>query len=232
MTQQLDRLCNDVLRASVAARVAAFDARSDVAEEAVSDNVSEGQAAVALTIVDEGHGADVPGLPSFQSWQPRAALILTRRALTLRRHAGQWALPGGRVDAGETPEETALRELDEEVGLKLDADAIIGRLDDFVTRSGFHITPVVCWGGPFRSLIPNPGEVESIHRIPLEEFLRADAPRLEPPHGDGPPVLRMPVGQTTIAAPTAAMIYQFREVALLGRDTRVAHFDQPRFAWR
>ena len=144
MTQQLDRLCNDALRASVAARVAAFDARSDVAEEAVSDNVSEGQAAVALTIVDEGHGADVPGLPSFQSWQSRAALILTRRALTLRRHAGQWALPGGRVDAGETPEETALRELDEEVGLKLDADAIIGRLDDFVTRSGFHITPVVC----------------------------------------------------------------------------------------
>ena len=214
MTQQLDRLCNDALRASVAARVAAFEARSDVAEEAVSDNVSEGQAAVALTIVDEGHGADV------------------RRALTLRRHAGQWALPGGRVDAGETPEETALRELDEEVGLKLDADAIIGRLDDFVTRSGFHITPVVCWGGPLRSLIPNPGEVESIHRIPLEEFLRADAPRLEPPHGDGPPVLRMPVGQTTIAAPTAAMIYQFREVALLGRDTRVAHFDQPRFAWR
>ena len=114
MTQQLDRLCNDALRASVAARVAAFDARSDVAEEAVSDNVSEGQAAVALTIVDEGHGADVPGLPSFQSWQSRAALILTRRALTLRRHAGQWALPGGRVDAGETPEETALRELDEE----------------------------------------------------------------------------------------------------------------------
>ena len=51
--------------------------------------------------------------------------------------------------------------------------------------------------------------------------------------GDGgAPILRMPVGDNWIAAPTAAILYQFREVCILGRDTRVAHFDQPAFAWR
>jgi hypothetical protein len=109
---------------------------------------------------------------------------------------------------------------------------VLGRLDDFVTRSGFAITPVVLWGGAARELHPDPGEVRSVHRIPAAEFLRADAPLLDHPSGDGEPVLRMPVGSGWIAAPTAAFLYQFREVALLGRPTRVAHFEQPRFAWR
>ena len=79
---------------------------------------------------------------------------------------------------------------------------------------------------------PNPGEVASVHRIPLSEFLRQDAPLLEAMTGSEHPVLRMPVGSDFIAAPTAALIYQFREVCLLGRHTRVAHFEQPQFAWR
>jgi 8-oxo-dGTP pyrophosphatase MutT (NUDIX family) len=227
MTQQADPVCNADLRALLATRLEAFE-RLGQAEE----GVAEGRAAVALTVVEEGHGADLDGLPSHSAWQPRAALVLTRRAETLRRHAGQWALPGGRVDAGESPEETALRELEEEIGLDLGPDAVLGRLDDFVTRSGFHIVPVVCWGGQARTLRPNPGEVASIHRIPLSEFLRPDAPLLsEEGHGDAP-VLRMPVGTGSIAAPTAAMLFQFREVGLVGRSTRVAHYEQPRFAWR
>jgi 8-oxo-dGTP pyrophosphatase MutT (NUDIX family) len=188
-------------------------------------------AAVALAVVDEGFGADLPGLPRHREWQGRAALILTRRSSRLRNHAGQWALPGGRIDEGESPEATALREMREEVGLDLDPSAVLGRLDDFVTRSGFAMTPVVIWAGARRDLVPNVDEVDSIHRIPVAEFLRADAPLLDPTP-DGAPVLRMPVGDSWIAAPTAAILYQFREVCLLGRETRVAHYEQPAFAWR
>lgn len=195
---------------------------------------NEGQkaAAVALAITDVGHGADLKGLKNYAVWNTQAALILTRRAASLRQHSGQWALPGGRKDDGETAEQTALRELHEEVGLKLGADAIMGRLDDFATRSGYVITPLVVWAGSARHVTPNPTEVQSIHRIPVAEFQRADAPILNARQGSEHPVLRMPVGESWIAAPTAAFLYQFREVCLGGLDTRVAHFEQPDFAWK
>ncbi|HSW08295.1 NUDIX hydrolase [Aquabacterium sp.] len=190
------------------------------------------RAAVAMVLTDEGHGGELPGLPRHAQWSEQAAIIVTRRAATLRAHAGQFALPGGRVDEGETAQQAALRELHEEVGLVLDAGAIIGLLDDVITRSGYAITPVVMWTGAAMGLQPNPDEVASIHRIPLTELLRADAPMLTPMDDSDVPVLRMPVGQGWIAAPTAAMLYQFREVCLLGRETRVQHFEQPRFAWK
>lgn len=190
------------------------------------------RAAVALVLTDEGHGADLHGIARLPHWSEEPALVVTRRAEHLRAHGGQFALPGGRVDDGETPEQTALRELAEEVNLVLDPGAVLGRLDDFVTRSGYAITPVVMWGGRAADMAPNPDEVASIHRIPLTELLRPDAPLLEPMEGSDHPVLRMPIGEGWIAAPTAAMLYQFREVCLLGRDTRVAHFEQPQFAWK
>ena len=182
-------------------------------------------------ISDIGPGSNGAASPG---WSTEAALILTRRAASLRGHAGQWALPGGRMDAGETPEQTALRELQEEIGLVLHASQVLGRLDTFVTRSGYAITPVVMWAGDQASqaLRPNPAEVASIHRIPVQEFLRADSPMLEPLAGSEHPVLKMPVGDNWIAAPTAALIYQFREVCVLGLATRVSHFEQPVFAWR
>ena len=119
-------------------------------------------------------------------------MILTKRALDLGNHAGQWALPGGRIEPGESPEQAALRELEEEVGLRLDDSAVIGRLDDYVTRSGFAITPVVVWAGAAPDLLADPAEVASIHRVPLVEFLREDAPMLYHMEDSEHPVLRMP----------------------------------------
>lgn len=189
-------------------------------------------AAVCVAIIDEGHGANVPGLPAHANWSTQAALLLTRRAGNLRSHSGQWALPGGRLDDGETPEQAALREMHEEVGLALEPACILGRLDDFVTRSGYQITPVVIWAGAAQSLAANAAEVASIHRIPATELLRANAPMLAMEAHSEHQVLRMPVGGSWIAAPTAAILYQFREVCLLGKPTRVAHFEQPKFAWK
>lgn len=218
-------LLDDDLRARVARHLAAF------APLRVPHGAQRA-AAVAVAITDEGPGAHIAGLARPMGWSREAALIVTRRAATLSSHAGQWALPGGRIDPGETAEAAALRELFEEVGLQLPASAVLGTLDDFATRSGFVITPVVVWAGAVQTLVPNPGEVAGIHRIPVEEFMRGDAPLLEPSEEPGRHILRMPVGQSWIAAPTAAVLYQFREVCIAGRDTRVAHFDQPVFARR
>lgn len=217
-------ICDRALFQHISSNLQRFNVRSH-------DKKGEKQAAVAITIVDVAHGTSVYGLPTFNNWKNDAALILTQRASKLRNHAGQWAFPGGRIDAGESPEETALRELEEEVGLKLDQDRLIGRLDDYTTRSGFTITPVVFWGGPVNDLTPNPSEVQHIHRIPVAELMSEDAPILEDIPESKNPVLLMPVGYSWIASPTGAMIYQFREVAILGKDTRVAHYEQPYFAW-
>ena len=190
------------------------------------------QAAVALTVIAIDRETNLDGLPIHANRDREAALILTRRKAGLKNHAGQWALPGGRREAGEALDQTALRELREEVDLALDASCIMGRLDDFTTRSGFTIAPFVVWGGIDVKLKADPEEVAAIHRIPLAEFLRPDAPVLQAIPESDHPVLFMPVGNTWLAAPTAAIIYQFREVALTGRHTRVAHFEQPYFAWQ
>ena len=202
------------------------------AHRALAPTPGQRHAAVCLAVTELGHGQGAPGLPGFDHWRREPALLLTRRAAGLRSHAGQWALPGGRLDADETPERAALRELAEELGLTLEAHSVLGRLDDYVTRSGYLVTPLVVWAGAAPRLQPNPAEVAGVHRIPLSELLRDDAPWLDSGPDPGRPVLRMPVGTTWIAAPTAAFLYQFREVCLRDVLTRVDHFDQPAFAWR
>lgn len=162
----------------------------------------------------------------------RACFLLTRRAAHLRAHATQWALPGGRTDDGEGPERAALRELREEVGLELAAASVLGLLDDYGTRSGFIITPVVLWAGPIRELAPNPAEVAAVYRVPLADLDEPDVPRLVSIPESDRPVIQVPLLSTLIHAPTAAVLYQLREVVVHGRPTRVDHYEQPVWAWQ
>jgi 8-oxo-dGTP pyrophosphatase MutT (NUDIX family) len=162
-----------------------------------------------------------------------AAFVLTLRKSGLRNHGGQWALPGGRIERGERATDAAFRELREEVGIEAGPDDLLGSLDDFETRSGFRITPLVVWGPEQAVLTPDPTEVEAAYLVPLRA-LHALAPRIV----DGPdperPLLTLPLRElsTVVFAPTAALVYQMREVLLYGRETRVDGFGEPRFAWR
>jgi len=190
------------------------------------------KAAVAITVVDLNRDGHSKNTAHSNYSTDASSVIITTRSSSLKNHAGQWALPGGKIDTGEKVEETALRELYEEVGLKLRLDSVIGYLDDFVTRSGFVITPVVIWGGQGQYLTPNLQEVNSVYRIPIEELLKQDAPILEYVSASRNLILYMSIGWTWVAAPTAAILYQFREVAIMGNNARVDHFEQPYFAWK
>lgn len=160
-----------------------------------------------------------------------AGFLLTLRAASLRSHAGQLALPGGRVDADETAVDTVIRECAEELGLVLTADDVLGVLDDYSTRSGYAVTPVVMAATADQSIIPNPDEVSEVYRIALREITREGAVEFIIIAESDRPVVRLRLDQTHIHAPTAAMLLQFAEL-LAGRTTRVSGFDQPVFAWR
>lgn len=173
------------------------------------------QAAVAVCVTEHD------GLPS---------LLLTRRAPRLRAHAGQWALPGGRREDGEDATAGALRELAEEVGLQPGPGAVLGLLDDYVTRSGYVMTPVVCWAGPVGEPAGTSAEVASVHQVPLRD-LDVEPRFITIPESDAP-VIQLPLLGRYLHAPTAAIVHQFCQVACRGVVTRVAHYEQPVFAWR
>ena len=159
------------------------------------------------------------------------SLLLTRRARTLRSHAGQWALPGGGRDAGESAADAALRELHEETGVELAPSEILGTLDDYATRSGYLITPLVVWGGPVSPAMRGAAsEVAEIHVIPLADL--DVPPRLVRIPQSPSPVIQLPLLGGYLHAPTAAIVYQFCQVALHGLATRVSHFEAPVFAWK
>jgi 8-oxo-dGTP pyrophosphatase MutT (NUDIX family) len=158
-------------------------------------------------------------------------LLITRRAPGLRAHAGQWALPGGRRDPGESIEAAALRELHEETGVQAGPADVLGILDDYVTRSGYLMTPVVVWAAVSQERLAGPAsEVTQVFQIPLGD-IDVEPNFIRIPESDAP-VIRLPLFDRFVHAPTAAIIYQFCQVALHGRDLRVAHFEAPVFAWR
>jgi len=191
--------------------------RHDRAHRRTADRPDLRAAAVAVVVLDDPERG--PGV------------LLTRRTSRLRDHPGQFALPGGSVDAGEDVVTAARRELDEELGLTLAAEAVVGLLDDYPTRSGFVITPVVLVAtGAVADLEPSPDEVSELFHITLDE-LDVDPYYLTIPESDRP-VVQMPLIGHRIHAPTAAVLLQFREVALHGRTTRVDTLEQPVFAWR
>ena len=204
---------DDTTRRNIAERCAAFT-RAPSGEAA--PGLKRAAVAIALTEAEAGGGT---------------TFLLTRRAATLRSHAAQWALPGGRCDPGETQAQAALRELHEELGVGLGEGDVLGLLDDYPTRSGYLITPVVVWVSTSADLVPNPAEVASVHRIALDDIERSDAFSFTTIPESTRRVIRFRHAGQHIHAPTAALIYQFAEV-LAGRNTRVAELEQPVFAWR
>jgi 8-oxo-dGTP pyrophosphatase MutT (NUDIX family) len=185
-------------------------------------------AAVVVVIVgtdSERHAAETIGAPGG------AALLLCQRTFQMTNHAGQYALPGGRFEPGETATEAGLRELDEELGIRVDPQCVVGWLDDYATRSGYLITPFVVWGPADPILNPAQQEVLSVHRLSLQELIGTE-PRFIPIPESDRPVLQLPLGGHLLHAPTGAILFQLRQVGLLGRSgERVDGVEEPVFAW-
>ncbi|MDO8799057.1 CoA pyrophosphatase [Phenylobacterium sp.] len=158
--------------------------------------------------------------------------LLTRRALTMRRGAGNYALPGGNLEPGEDAVTAAIRETSEELGVAITPREALGMLDDFLTLGGHIVTPVVFWSAETLSLNPDPIEVDRAWFEPVERLNHPDSPMSEDHPDGGEPILRMFADDNWINPPTAAWLYQFREVALHGRLIRVSMIGQPEWTAR
>lgn len=170
--------------------------------------------------------------------QGNATLLLTRRVARLSSHAGQYALPGGRIDPGEDALTAARRELAEELGIAAGPETVLGALDDLATRSGYLVTPFVAWLGSEAEPRPSPDEIAALFHVPLSDLFagpgrggnRDEARGSE--HEPGVFSLYIPTLGHDLFAPTAAILDHFRAVALMGRASPAVPFGEPRFARR
>jgi 8-oxo-dGTP pyrophosphatase MutT (NUDIX family) len=233
---------DEALREQIRDRLAAHDRR-------VVADPEKRHAAVAVLLVDSEVGEDridpapvadwIAGRPMPETLDGRmvdvsggAAFLLCRRTSRLSSHPAQWALPGGRLDPGESAIDAALRELDEEVGIKLAHSNVLGLLDDYPTRSGYVITPVVIWGGGRLDPRPAPDEVVAVYRVGIHQLQRSDSPRFITIPESPRPVVQIPLGNDLIHAPTGAILLQLRWLCLDGRHDAVDDLEQPVFAWK
>ena len=242
MVRAVTLIYDDALRERIRGHLAGHDRRAVI-------DPTKRHAAVAVVLVDSALGEDrvdpapvddwIDGRPMPEDLDGRmvhvsggAAFLLCRRASRLSSHAAQWALPGGRLDPGEDAVTAALRELDEEVGVTLSDSAVLGLLDDYPTRSGYVITPVVIWGGGRLDLHPAPDEVVAVYRVGLHQLQREDSPRFITIPESPRPVVQIPLGNDLIHAPTGAVLLQLRWLGLEGRHDPVDELEQPVFAWK
>jgi 8-oxo-dGTP pyrophosphatase MutT (NUDIX family) len=200
--------------------------------DSLRDVITANLAAFPRIALDTAHYRRAAVAILVSPFRSRLTYVLTRRALTMRRGAGNYALPGGNFDPDEDDVDAAVRETHEELGVRLNKDACLGRLDDFVTLGGHVVTPVVLWSSATLRLRPDPTEVHQVWRLPLSQLDHPGSPRAEPHPDGGQPILRMYARGSWINPPTAAWLYQFREVALHGRATRVGDVGQPTWTAR
>jgi 8-oxo-dGTP pyrophosphatase MutT (NUDIX family) len=197
-------------RADIAARLATSPPLEELltADDLEKQHLNSQQplkpAAVLLLVVNH------PGDP---------AVVFTQRTADLADHAGQISFPGGRCDEGDrTPERTALREAEEEVGIPAQRIEILGRLPEYRTSTGYAVTPVVGWAEPPLAYRPDPREVADVFEVPLAFLLDAGNHRYEQAfyRGRMRNYWAMPYGERFIWGATAGMLVTFQRILLSG----------------
>jgi 8-oxo-dGTP pyrophosphatase MutT (NUDIX family) len=147
--------------------------------------------------------------------RPEPTVVFTQRTTHLPDHAGQISFPGGRCDAEDcSPEDTALREAREEVGIDPSCVQVLGRLPEYRTSTGYRVTPVVGWAEPPLEYRPDPHEVADVFEVPLAFLLDPRNHRYESAFHRGR--LRrywaLPFGERFIWGATAGMLVTFHRV--------------------
>ncbi|HET8728597.1 MAG TPA: CoA pyrophosphatase [Alphaproteobacteria bacterium] len=141
-------------------------------------------------------------------------ILLTRRTDHLAAHAGQISFPGGRVEPDDEDEKAAaLRETEEEIGLPPERVEVIGRLDTYITRTGFQIVPFVGLIRPPFTVRPDPHEVADVFEVPLDFILHPENPQRHSRMFQGSErfYYAFPYHERYIWGATAGILLNFRE---------------------